>query len=364
MGTRNTGNSYGFVARVLHWMTALVILAAFPLGFLANGQDLSTDTGIETAFLLFSLHKTTGILAFTLGVARLFWTLSQPRPAPIHPDRAVENFVAVTTHWTLTIALIAVPSAGWLSHAATADLAPIWWPFGQSLPFVPKDAALSEGFAATHRLFTKVLLAAVALHIVGALKHLAVDRDGVFARMWQGTASGPLHEISRIYPALAAVFIWVIALAVGIILGLAQATQLAADTQEWPLAEAELIFVDGKGELLGTATAFAFFLAIDPDSRGAEKGTLDLTVPLEAVEDASGNFVVFNTGFPLLQFFGTVQGTPPTLTATGPLMAGSLAENASFDVVIEPNGARITGQAAVPGLPDAILSINALALRP
>ena len=364
MELKNTGNSYGFIARALHWMTALVILAVFPLGLLANGQNLTTDDGIHHAFFLFSLHKTTGILSFTIGVARLFWTLSQPRPAPIHQDRPIENFAASAVHWTLTIALIAVPLAGWLSHAATTELAPIWWPFGQDLPFVPKNAALSEGFGATHRLFTKLLLAAVTLHVIGALKHLLFDHDQVFARMWRGTASAPPHQESQITPALTAVTIWAVALTAGVLLGLAQTKQFEANTMEWTLANAELILIDANGDHIATATAFGFLLVIDPGDRSAEKGTLDLTVPLDALEGPGAELVTSEMPFPILQFLGTVHGTSPTLSAIGPLTSGNLAQDAEFRVVIEPLGARVTGTATIPGAPDIFLSINALALRP
>ncbi len=360
----NTANSYGLFARALHWLTVLVILTAFPLGLLANGQDLTTDTGIQKAFLLFSVHKTTGILAFTLGVIRLFWTLSQPRPAPVHQDRPIENFVAAMVHWMLTIALIAVPLAGWISHSATSELAPIWWPFGQALPFVPKDPALAEGFGAIHRLFTKVLLAAVTLHIAGALKHLIFDNDAIFARMWRGTASGALTHNSQIKPISAAVVIWSAALTAGLLFGLAQSSQTSAEPREWPLADANVALLDGNGELLATATAYGFLLVLNTESRNAEKGTLDLTVPLDALDGPAVDAIINSAPFPLLQFIAIVSGDPPSLSATGAITVGNSQDQAELKVEIVPTGAKVTGTSPVPGLADAFLSINALALRP
>ncbi|MGI9388593.1 MAG: cytochrome b [Boseongicola sp.] len=364
MRFRNTENSYGFVARALHWITVLVIVSAFPLGILANGQDLSTDAGIRQAFLLFSLHKTTGIIAFCLGIVRLFWALLQPRPAPIHIERRFENTTASIVHWMLTIALIAVPLAGWLSHAASPDLAPIWWPFGQSLPFIPLDEASAERFAAIHRIFTKVLLAAVVLHIAGALKHLLIDHDDVFARMWRGTVSGPKSPTSQAMSAMAALLIWTTALTAGLLLNLRQPNQLAADPSEWPLSEGEVALVDGNGNLLGNATAFGFLLIVDPESRGDEIGTLDLTLLLDTLEGPESNSIVSSAAFPLLQFLGVLQGTRPTLIVSGPLMLGDLVEHAEFSVTVERSGARISGTAAVPGLEDAFLLVDAFAERP
>lgn len=360
----NTGNSFGFVTRVLHWTTALVILSAFALGILANRQELTTDVEIRQAFLLFSAHKTTGVFAFALGIFRLFWTFSQPRPAPIHIERHLENTVATTVHWMLTIALITVPMAGWLSHSATSDLAPIWWPFVQSLPFVPIDDALAERFAAIHRLFTKLLLAAVVLHIAGALKHALIDKDEVLARMWRGLASGALEQKSQSLPALVALLIWAIALSAGLLVDKKHPVQAVAAPTEWPLADAEVIFVDGNGSLLGTATTFGFILVINADSQNVEKGTLDLTVPLDTLELPANSNFASDIVFPLLQFFGTVQGTPPTLSASGPLVVGELVEQADFSVVVQQSGARITGTTVVPGPKNAFVSVDAFARRP
>ncbi|MEH6776228.1 MAG: hypothetical protein V7668_20050 [Cereibacter changlensis] len=36
MPLSNTSRSYGGVARALHWLTALLILTAIPLGWIAN----------------------------------------------------------------------------------------------------------------------------------------------------------------------------------------------------------------------------------------------------------------------------------------------------------------------------------------
>ena len=47
MAATNTADTYGFVTKTFHWMTALLILTAFPLGLIAN--NLPFDTGEELA---------------------------------------------------------------------------------------------------------------------------------------------------------------------------------------------------------------------------------------------------------------------------------------------------------------------------
>ncbi|SDX92412.1 cytochrome b/b6 domain-containing protein [Roseicitreum antarcticum] len=188
MPLSNTAQTYGGVAKTLHWLTAALILTAFPLGLIANDWGYDTSEQLATKATLFSLHKTLGVTLFFVALARILWAVSQPRPAPMHPERRLETFLADLVHWMLYVSLVAVPLTGWVHHAATSGFAPIWWPFGQTLPFVPQTPAVETGAAALHWLFTKVLAVSLILHIAGAVKHQVVDRDGVLRRMLPGAA--------------------------------------------------------------------------------------------------------------------------------------------------------------------------------
>lgn len=188
MPVQNTPTSFGLAARTFHWLTALLILTAIPLGLIANGIEAAPDT-IATKTQLFSLHKTLGIAAFALGLARILWALSQPRPVALHPERRAETLVAELVHWLLYLSLVIVPLSGWVHHAALDGFAPILWPFGQSLPFVPKSETVAQMAGGLHWFFTKVMAASILLHIVGALKHHLVDRDDTLRRMTRGTSA-------------------------------------------------------------------------------------------------------------------------------------------------------------------------------
>ena len=52
MGMRNTAETYGLLAKWLHWLTALLVLTLIPLGIYAN--DLPYETSEELA------HKAAG----------------------------------------------------------------------------------------------------------------------------------------------------------------------------------------------------------------------------------------------------------------------------------------------------------------
>ena len=169
MQAGNTIERYGWVTKTFHWTIALMILSMFPLGWVAStlagwieAPDISvTDNTIAWTKLLFSIHKTLGVTIFFLAILRILWALSQPKPGLLNGDNAPEAVLAETVHWLLYGSLVAVPLSGWAYHAATTGYAPIWWPFGQTLPFVPKDAQVAEISAALHFILQWVLAGAV-----------------------------------------------------------------------------------------------------------------------------------------------------------------------------------------------------------
>ncbi|SEB59082.1 cytochrome b/b6 domain-containing protein [Rhodobacter sp. 24-YEA-8] len=208
MQARNTVASYGRVSRIFHWLTAALIITTFPLGLIAENLPYATSEELALKAQLFSIHKTLGVTVFFVALARILWALTETRPAPVHPGRKLETFAAEAVHWSLYISLVLVPLTGWIHHAAVDGFAPILWPFGQNLPFVPKSETIGQVFGAAHGLFVWILLASLVLHIAGALKHVIIDRDETLARMVKGTPSMAGHPHQARAPVLAALLLW------------------------------------------------------------------------------------------------------------------------------------------------------------
>ena len=185
---RNTNHSFGLVAQLLHWATALIVLALFPLGYIIARLQPQSLAEVERAFFLFSLHKTLGLVVLALAVLRVLWWAFQPRPYPLHADRPFEVWAAETVHWLLYVLIFLMPLTGYLYHSATEELAPIWGPFPQRLGFVPQTLEWEDLFGWAHFATAWLMGAVVALHIAGALKHALIDRDGTLRRMIPGLA--------------------------------------------------------------------------------------------------------------------------------------------------------------------------------
>lgn len=224
MPRHNSPTTYGSVAKSFHWLTTLLILSAIPLGIIANNVAHGITTGVAAteadiarAYLLFSLHKTIGVTVFFVALARIVWALTQTKPGLLNGNHKAEALAAETVHWLLYGSLVAVPLSGWIHHAATTGFAPIWWPFGQNLPFIPKDEHLAEFTGTLHYILQWVLIGSLVAHIAGAIKHHVIDGDATLRRMLPGqTDAHPTQEQpGHVLPFVAAMVIWAAAMGGG-----------------------------------------------------------------------------------------------------------------------------------------------------
>ncbi|MCC5988595.1 MAG: cytochrome b/b6 domain-containing protein [Pararhodobacter sp.] len=212
--------AYDAVSRTLHWSVAALVIGMYVLGFGAVAWPMETGTDFAVKATLFSAHKTLGIVVLVLAVVRIGWALSTTAPAPLAQHPRALRWMAGTVHWALYVALLAVPLTGWLHHVSSEGFAPIWWPFGQSVSFVPRDAALSATFGNMHYVANKLLAVLVIGHVGGALLHHLRDRDVTLLRMLRGrvppapTAARP-GIASRALPAMG---LWAVALSLGLLL--------------------------------------------------------------------------------------------------------------------------------------------------
>ncbi|MEM9581897.1 MAG: cytochrome b/b6 domain-containing protein [Pseudomonadota bacterium] len=288
----NTTSSYGSVTKTLHWIMALLVLSMIPLGIFANGLE-NADPLKPT---LFSLHKTVGIAIFFLALARILWAFINPKPANLHPERRMETFLAEIIHWLLYASLLIVPLSGWVHHAATTGFAPIWWPFGQGLPFVPQSDALAHTAKALHIIFERVLVLSFLLHLIGALKHHFLDKDVTLKRMLPGRAHlAPAAAIPHKRSPLtlvAAGGVYAIAITVGASLGLfamqerAAAPALEAAESEWVVQDGTLgvtvkqLGSDVQGSFADWTAAINFNET--PDANG-KHGDVDVTISIPSL---------------------------------------------------------------------------------
>lgn len=168
---------YAAPAIFLHWVLAVFIFNMLGLGWYM--MSIEDDPGSDWYF---NLHKSVGVFVAFLIVVRIIWRVGHtPRTLPlsVQPWQVV---IARTMHFLLYLVMIVIPVTG-ICGALLSKRGITF--FGQVLPrLVKANHDLSEIFFDIHSFAAWVLVGLITVHILAGLKHLLIDRDGVFQRMW------------------------------------------------------------------------------------------------------------------------------------------------------------------------------------
>ena len=169
-------NSYSSSSILLHWITAIAMFALF---FTHEGENWSP---------MYEFHVSGGAI---LGIFILWRVIRRPFMGfPEKPSQpAVFNWISTIVIWGILLTTFVVTVTGYL----------LPWTLGKSLAiydifaipsFMNGSYAIHEIVEQIHDIAGHVIVPLVLLHILGALKHLLIDRDGVMQRMIKGYKGG------------------------------------------------------------------------------------------------------------------------------------------------------------------------------
>jgi len=169
---------YTKTAIALHWLIALLIIAAFALGVTMVDIPGLTPTKLK----YFSWHKWLGVTVLALAAVRLLWRLTHAAPALPMSMPAWQVKVSDLMHGALYLLMFAVPVSGYFYSLAAG--VPVTYLGVLPLPvLIEPNPELKVTLKAVHYWLNMGMLAAVAVHVAAALKHQFIDRDGVLKRM-------------------------------------------------------------------------------------------------------------------------------------------------------------------------------------
>lgn len=177
---RNTRTDWGTIAKLLHWVGALMIVVLLAHGWYMTHGGIAREARIGQ----YSWHAAIGYDFLVLLVLRILWrwmSTVPPLPADLKPW---ERLAAHLGHLGLYVLMLAVTLTGW-ALAGTfrtpigADL------FGIPFPMVTSggNRELHELFEGSHMVLAYLLAALVVIHIAGALRHRFEKKNDVLERM-------------------------------------------------------------------------------------------------------------------------------------------------------------------------------------
>lgn len=173
---------FGTNTLVLHWIVAVMMIC-----LLASGLYMA-ETG---TFALYPWHKSFGVLIALFVLLRIAWRIRNGWPTPVGDYPSLERLLARLVHWLLIIGTVLMPVSGFMMSAMGGHGVAL---FGIELvapnpdpadpqKVLPLNAMLAGTAHTLHGWGGYLLIGAVVLHVVGALKHHLVDRDGTLRRM-------------------------------------------------------------------------------------------------------------------------------------------------------------------------------------
>ena len=163
--------------RAIHWLTAVVVLVAWPLGYVLDDLPRGAIQNFG-----YNFHRSLGTLILVLAILRVGARLGFGAPKPLAGLPRWQAAASKAAHWALYVLLFAVPIAGWAATSAFG--APISV-FGLFIlpPLVAQDRELAGALFEIHEILAFALAAVFVVHVGAALYHRFVKRDGVLARM-------------------------------------------------------------------------------------------------------------------------------------------------------------------------------------
>ena len=173
-----SSEKYPLPMRLMHWLVALIILTLLGVGlYMTELPKEDANRG-----LLYGLHKSFGVTVLLLFALRL----------ALHDSARVPSYPAFMKWWEIRLskgvnkflyaAMVAMPLTGYIMSDGFGF--GVKW-FGMALPkLFETNRAAGELAGELHEAIAWMLIGAIALHLLGAIKHWLVDKSNILKRMW------------------------------------------------------------------------------------------------------------------------------------------------------------------------------------
>ncbi len=171
---------YSNTSILLHWLIALLIVAAFALGTVMTDMKFS-----PTKLQYYSYHKWLGVTVLALVAIRLLSRLFGKAPAYPANMGKLQVQAANATHILLYVLMFAVPVSGYF-YTLASGYPVVYLGLFQLPVLMGPNPELKETLKEVHETLNYVMLALVLLHVAAALKHQFIDKDGLLQRMRPG----------------------------------------------------------------------------------------------------------------------------------------------------------------------------------
>ena len=174
MHVKNTLTEYGLISKLLHWLSAILLLVQIPLGFYLVNLDFGTERlNFE------NIHVVIGLSIFYLVILRLLNKIINPTPKLDPSIFKGQKFLAKLNHILLYVTILSITISGILKKLFN----------GESLIIIFKKITIQDNFELAelfyeiHIFSNYLIIILITIHIVAVIIHKFFFNDNLLKKI-------------------------------------------------------------------------------------------------------------------------------------------------------------------------------------
>ena len=174
MHVKNTLTEYGLISKLLHWLSAILLLVQIPLGFYLVDLDFGQER-----LMIENIHVLIGLSIFYLVILRLLNKIINPTPKLDPSIFKGQKFLANLNHILLYVTILSITISGILKKLFN----------GESLIIIFKKITIQDNFELAelfyeiHIFSNYLIIILITIHIVAVIIHKFFFNDNLLKKI-------------------------------------------------------------------------------------------------------------------------------------------------------------------------------------
>ena len=174
MHVKNTLTEYGIISKVLHWLSAILLLIQIPLGFYLVDLDFGEDRlSIE------NIHILIGLSIFYLVIIRLLVKIFNPTPKLDPSIFKGQKFLAKLNHVLLYVTILSITISGILKKLFNGETLVIFF----KKIIIQDNFELADFFYDIHIFSNYLIIILITIHIMAVIIHKFFFNDNLLKKI-------------------------------------------------------------------------------------------------------------------------------------------------------------------------------------
>ena len=174
MHIRNTLTEYGLISKILHWISAILLLIQIPLGFYLVDLDFGPERiSVE------NIHIIIGLSIFYLVIIRLINKILNPTPKLDSSIFKGQKFLAKLNHLLLYVSILLITVSGILKKLFNGETLVIFF----KKININENFELADQFYEIHIFSNYLLIGLIVVHILAVISHKLFFNDNILKKI-------------------------------------------------------------------------------------------------------------------------------------------------------------------------------------